>query len=305
VDLRVEDDGSDRERVATSIRGLRSTCDLLLGPYSTGLMRVAGATAAELGTLIWNHGGAGDDVQAAHPGHVVSVLTPARRYAEPFLSLLARGDSRVPLWIVHGRGRFSRQVADGAHALAARRGIPAALRASDAPPPADTPRTWDLLTSGSFEEDVATVGWARSLPRPPRALCAVAAGVREFTSAVSQADGVYGIAQWFAGRETPPRVGPSEAEFLTACSRRTPHPPDYPATQAAAAAVLATHCATVAGSSEPTALWAVATGLETRTLFGEFRVDAVTGTQVMHETVLVQWTADGAATVATRPPVGF
>jgi Periplasmic binding protein len=289
VDLQVEDDGSDREQVAPSIRRLRSRCDLLLGPYSTGLMRAAGATAAELDTLIWNHGGAGDDVQVAHPGHVISVLTPARRYAEPFLSLLVREQTRVPLWIVHGKGRFSRQVADGAQELAARLGIQAALQAPDALLPADIPGTWDLFSSGSFEEDVATVERVRSLPRPPRALCAVAAGVREFTSAIAKADGIYGIAQWFAGREAPPQVGPSEAEFLTACSRLTPSRPDYPTTQAAAAAVLATHCATVAGSTEPTALWAVATSLETCTFFGEFRIDPVTGTQVMHETVLVRW----------------
>src|SRR4029077_5257586 len=39
-------------------------CDVLLGPYSTQLARVAGKMAAAAGWLVWNHGGAGDDVQA-------------------------------------------------------------------------------------------------------------------------------------------------------------------------------------------------------------------------------------------------
>ena len=43
-------------------------CDLLLGPYSTILMRAAGRIAADAGRLIWNQGGSGDDVELAHPG---------------------------------------------------------------------------------------------------------------------------------------------------------------------------------------------------------------------------------------------
>ena len=54
--------------------------DLLLGPYFTVLRRAADDMAAEAGWLVWNHGGSGDDVETAHPGHVVSVLTPTSRY---------------------------------------------------------------------------------------------------------------------------------------------------------------------------------------------------------------------------------
>ena len=76
ADLIIEDDGSDRERFAAALPDVASRCDLLLGPYSTVLMRAAGTMAAENDWLIWNQGGSGDDVQTAHPGHVVSVLTP-------------------------------------------------------------------------------------------------------------------------------------------------------------------------------------------------------------------------------------
>ena len=60
-------------------------------------MRAAGRMAAESGWLVWNQGGSGDDVERAHPGHVVSILTPTSRYAEPFLRRLASeaGEQRV------------------------------------------------------------------------------------------------------------------------------------------------------------------------------------------------------------------
>ena len=86
---------SSRTTAATGRRSrqllpdVAARCDILLGPYSTILMRAAGRMAAEAGWLVWNHGGSGDDVEEAHPGHVVSVLTPTSRYAEPFLLRLA------------------------------------------------------------------------------------------------------------------------------------------------------------------------------------------------------------------------
>jgi Periplasmic binding protein len=302
VEVEVEDDASRPDRVVVAVHRLHARCDVLLGPYSTGLARAAGAAAAALDTVVWNHGGAGDHVQDGHPGHVVSVLTPARRYAEPFLRWLARHEDRVPLRIVHGNGTWSRQVAAGARELARRVGIEVVTRDRGPLPPGASPGPWDLLTCGSFEEDVAAVARARALPRPPRTLCAVAAGVREFGSHVDRPDGILGIAQWCPGRApeaTRPWFGPTEAEFLAACSRWASTALDYPAAQAAAAAVLATRCATVTGGTDRASTWAVATRLEAATFFGGFRVDPVTGAQRLHETVLLRWTGSGAPAIVS------
>src|SRR5579864_2722570 len=105
AEILVEDDCSDRRTLETALPGVAARCDLLLGPYSTQLMRAAGRMAAEAGWLVWNHGGSGDDVEGAHPGHVVSVLTPASRYAEPFLLRLgSEPEKQRDLCIVHGPG---------------------------------------------------------------------------------------------------------------------------------------------------------------------------------------------------------
>src|SRR5271170_2756705 len=69
ADLVIEDDQSDRRTLESVLPGVAERCDLLLGPYSTQLMRTAGRMAAESGWLVWNQGGSGDDVESAHPGH--------------------------------------------------------------------------------------------------------------------------------------------------------------------------------------------------------------------------------------------
>lgn len=285
VELIIEDDGSDRQKLWTVLPDVASRCDLLLGPYSTMLMRAAGHMAAENDWLIWNQGGSGDDIETAHPGHVVSVLTPTSRYAEPFLRLIA-GEQRH-LVVVRGAGSFGRQVADGAMAIAARLGIRATCAT-----PHDTfayQGDWDLFSAGVFEDDANIVTEARQLSRPPRRICAVAAGVGEFVQVVNDPEGIFGIAQWFPGGGNHVETGPPESSFLEAYGRTTGSQPDYPAVQAAAGAALAIRCAELAGSTGRSDLWNAATSLETSTLFGAFGVDRRNGSQAKHPTVLVRW----------------
>jgi ABC-type branched-subunit amino acid transport system substrate-binding protein len=283
----VADDHSDPDALAQALPGVAGRCDVLLGPYSSGLMRMAGRLAARHGWLLWNHGGSGDDVTAAGSGHIVSVLSPASRYAEPFTRHLAAARSRVPLWIATGTGRFGRQVAAGAEASASRLGLRTARLDHAAGHPPDN-RPWDLFCAGSFEEDVALVRRAQAASGPPRVVCAVAAGVREFGSSGVDPAGIYGVGQWFPGRPgaRAPGVGPAEAEFLAAYAARYGAMPDYPAVQAVAAAALAAHCRRQAG---PDHLWAAALALDTSTLFGGFRIRAPDGRQMAHRTVLVRW----------------
>src|SRR3954451_21114269 len=89
VGVQIEDDASDPGTLAAIFPRVANRADLLLGPYSTQLMRVAGELVPDLDVLLWNQGGSGDDVQALRPGWVVSVLAPTSRYAVPFVEALA------------------------------------------------------------------------------------------------------------------------------------------------------------------------------------------------------------------------
>ena len=145
-------------------------------------------------------------------------LTSTSRYAEPFLLRLASDhDGPRDLYVVHGPGSFGRQVADGAEAIARPLGIRTTRAAPDDQiPPPGMSAEWDLFSAGVFEHDAEIVAKALRWPDPPRHVCAVAAGVREFSHAVDHPDGVFGIAQWFAGRGHRVALGPSEADLVDA-----------------------------------------------------------------------------------------
>ncbi|MFG6195946.1 hypothetical protein [Nonomuraea sp. JJY05] len=282
VELVVEDDHSEPGSLDVVLPRLAGHCDLLLGPYSTQLMRRAGRIAAALDRLIWNHGGSGDDVQAANPGHVVSVQTPAGRYAEPFVRRLAESGDHSPLRIVSGKGRFALQVAEGAARAAHAVDIPVVFGG-----PVDD--SWNLFCAGSFDEDVEVVRQAGRA----RTICAVAAGVREFGAAVGDPRGIYGVGQWFPGGAGEVAFGVSEREFVAAYEKRTGVPPNYIAVQGVAAAIIATYCAARAGGTGRAELWTAAAGLEAATLFGDFAIDPGTGLQTGHRTVLTRWESQG------------
>jgi ABC-type branched-subunit amino acid transport system substrate-binding protein len=288
ADLLIEDDRSDPRHLEAVLPSVAAHCDLLLGPYSTLLMRTAGPIASEAGLLLWNHGGSGD--QTAWPGHVVSVLTPAVGYSRPFIARLQR---EMPLRIAQGKGAFGRQVAEGAEAHACANGITVRRLDADSVFAGAPEQDWVLLTAGTFEHDIGVVSRALQLTRKPRLICAVAAGVRAFGQAVQHPDGIFGIAQWFAGSLPQAETGPAEDEFVAAYSRPHGTPPDYLAVQAAVAAALAVHCARTADSTARHSLWKAAAALDTSTMFGPFTIDPVTGAQTGHDTILMEWSDDG------------
>ena len=63
VDLHLDDDtGSPAVAAAAYREFLAGDFDILLGPYGSGLIRRAAATVCGSHQLLWNHGGAADDL---------------------------------------------------------------------------------------------------------------------------------------------------------------------------------------------------------------------------------------------------
>jgi Periplasmic binding protein len=296
VDLVIEDDQSDPRVVQQILPRVAEASDVLLSPYSTQLVRAAAAMASAEGWLLWNHGGSGDDVENSHPGHLVSLLTPASRYPEQFIRrVLNRED--IELWIVSGKGSFGRQVAEGAERAARHAGIRTRRLEHGGAWPSRTPsESWALFSAGTFEQDVETVRRAQDHPDPPCVIGAVAAGVQEFAAEIERPEGIYGVGQWFPGAvANTPEIGPSETTFLTAYAHRTKTRIDYPGVQAVAGAAVAAYCVRRTGTTAPQRLWAEAAALDTETLFGGFKIDPITGAQLKHEAVLVRWGLGGLA----------
>src|SRR5665811_1069440 len=87
VDLQlVDDEGSPALVVDVYRNWISQEVDLLLGPYGSGQTRRVSPYVTEAGRLLWNHGGAADDL--ARPG-VVSVAAPASTYFHGLVDIAA------------------------------------------------------------------------------------------------------------------------------------------------------------------------------------------------------------------------
>lgn len=275
AELTVLDDESEPAVLTERLTALAPEVEVLFGPYSTVLMRAAIPIARQAGQLLFNHGGSGGDL--SRPGEVVNVLTPARRYADPFIAHLTDLGGG-PLFTTTRRGAFGRDVVEGATEAARAVGIHAEVLDVERPPVGE----WDLISAGVYEDDVAAVRRARAMANPPRLVCSVAAGVASFADDVDEPEGMYGIGQWAPGAVRAVDAGMDEAGFLGAWAERYGGAPDYPAVQAYAAGVIADAAGAGAG-------WGAVAGLDVTTVFGRFRLDAATGEQVGHASVLTRW----------------
>jgi branched-chain amino acid transport system substrate-binding protein len=298
VVLLVRDDGSERARVRREVETLldEEHVELLAGPYSSGLTRAVAPLAEAQSVVLWNHGGAADDIHRCGHRYVVGILTPASRYLVPALRRVRTGE----VVVVHRPASgFSAAAAWGAEEEAVRQG-----RAVRLEPYPETPEDEDIDTlaarlavapaglvvgAGRFSDDVEL---ARALRRQglggPVAL--VAAGIGAFREALGEAaDGFLGPSQWEPRAPIDPDVGPTPQDFARRFHARFGVAPDYPAAQAYAAGLVMGRCVEMAGGTEQQALRAAAAALDMTTLLGRFRIDPAAGTQIGHDVLLVRW----------------
>lgn len=275
AEIEIVDDGSSPGSVGPALDALAGRCELLLGPYGTSTARAAARWAGANDRLVWNHGGAGNDLPALAPRRLVSLITPTDRYGEPFVRYVGAHHPSVGLRLVSGPGTFGPQVVDGMRRAA----VALDVRLSESSDAA-------LFVAGTFEHDTALIA---DLAHRPAVLGTVAAGVQAFAEAVPDPEGVFGVAQWMPGAGRTVALGPEEEPFVARYRSITGSDPDYPAVQAAAAAAIAVHCTDLAGSTDADALWDAAADLRTTTLYGAFGIDPTTGTQTDHSLTLVRW----------------
>jgi branched-chain amino acid transport system substrate-binding protein len=277
--------------------------DLLAGPYGSGLTGEAAGWAAERQRVLWNHGGSADDVERMP--WVVSVASPTSRYLAAVLEVLAPEVPRARVLVGAGTGAFGRAASRGAAEAADRLGMQlTAVPPSEVP---DAPDADILLLAGSFDEDVAVL---RRLRIRPRAVGAVAAGLREFAAAVGarRADGVLAPSQWEEGARLRPDVGPRPVDVLRALRFRlapglatgtdASHV-EYPAAQAYAAVLVALRCLQETADLDDGTLLSAARQLRCTTFFGRFGLGP-DGRQADHELVVVQW-QDGVKRIVGPP----
>ncbi len=308
--LRCHDDRSDARRCAEVYRELcggAERVDLLLGPYSSRLARVAAPIAEAAGMVMLNHGGADDGLYTQGMRMVVGVLSPASDYLVGFARLLTELKFwRKRLAIVAAPAPFARAAAGGLERACLerrprRRGVRVRLKYTGdfargealerLLPGLARNRVNALAAAGSFAQDVALMRAVVAANLNIPVLGCVAAGVRGFAEALGEdAEGIVGPSQWEEQARIAPELGPAPAEFARRM-RAAGYPDcDYPAAQAYAAALLG--CAAIREAGAPLDHRRIRDALgamRTSTLYGDFAIDRVSGRQLAHQVLLVQW----------------
>jgi branched-chain amino acid transport system substrate-binding protein len=307
--LECHDDASDAERCKEIYRALSADrrVDVLFGPYSNRLTRVAADIAETSGRIFINHGGAGDELYDRGYKMIVGVLSPASEYLRGYVRLL----SQLKLWrkrvaIVASKTSFARAVASGFEAAASeraarRRGVRVRVKWNGAFDPDSTPerlfpalkrnRVNALVSAGSYEHDLAVMREVASSRLNIPVLGCVAAGVRRFASDLGDlSEGIVGPSQWEDSVELEPTLGPTPAEFARRMrSAGYADSPDYPAAQIYAAGLLTAAALALTATSDAPVLRNGFSDLHTTTMYGDFAIDRVTGRQIGHQMLLVQW----------------
>jgi ABC-type branched-subunit amino acid transport system substrate-binding protein len=283
----IDDQGSPSRAMAAYHALLADGIEILLGPYGSGTVRHVAPVVCGSGRLLWNHGGAADDLASPL---LATVVAPASTYLASLL-VLARDAGLDNVLVAPGRGRFAEQVANGGRQAAKSLGlrtrrveagdVSALLEATASRRSASLAEV-ALVVAGTFEEDVAVVRRVREARVEVGLLGCVAAGIDEFGRRLGRlADGVVGPAQWWC-RDHPVDVGPSGPEFVRRFEGRVGRSPDYLAAQAAAAGYLAAEAAARGYGADEVRGW------QANTLLGPFRLDTA-WRQAGHVPVAVQW----------------
>ena len=293
------DDASSPAKAAANAEWLldADAVEVLIGPYASDLTRAVLPVARRRGRVLWNHGGASDDIHMGG-GRAVGILTPVSRYFGGLIELVRSLDpdaARVAL--LHRQGSsFGRTAALGVEAAAS-----GAMFVTDVVTysslAGDLPRVIAslqrqrpdvVISAGSFDDEVVLSRALLESGPCPKAIGLAAAAMQEFPHALgTHAEGFLGPSQWEPRLAYVPDFGPGPDE-ATEGIRAQGAPPDYPAAQAYAACLIAQRCLEEAGADDES-LWRAACALDCGTFFGQFRIDPETGRQVGHEVVLVQW----------------
>ncbi|MDE2842056.1 MAG: ABC transporter substrate-binding protein, partial [Chloroflexota bacterium] len=284
--------------------------DLLFGPYSSGLARAVADIAAGAGKVLWNQGGAADEIYG--PGRrVVGILSGARSYlaALPKLVRAACPSSAAYGVLRCSDGAFSRLVSEGFENSAVASGFCMVYHREFPSSQADfrglvqeaLAANPDLLLAvGRIRHDIAIARTLASQPRSyhaPKAVAVVATPIDRFRAEMGQrADGFLGPSQWeppgsnTAIPDAHDYYGPAPQHVLSALNRAgtaTGVPVDYPMAQCFAAGLVAQRCVEAAGSLEQELLWEAAGYLDFHTFFGRFRINSESGEQIGRSVYLV------------------
>jgi ABC-type branched-subunit amino acid transport system substrate-binding protein len=249
---------------------------------------------------------------------LVGVLTPASEYMREFARLI----STLKFWrkrlaIVASGSPFAREITDGVESACTERAIRRHGVKVRVKYRGDFDRSKNserlhrairrnrvnvLLSAGSYEYDLEVMRFATGEQLYIPVLGCVAAGMNSFYIDLGiNAEGIVGPVQWDPLIEIRPMIGPSAPEFVARFRVSEGSEPDYPAAQAYAAGLLTVAAVRAADSLDPASVRAAFSDLRTRTFFGDFEIERISGRQIGHRMLQVQWHAGRKVIIRPEP----
>ncbi len=308
------DDASDADSVRRAAARLitQDRVDLLFGPYSSVLTLAAAEVAEGCQRLLWNQGGASDNIHRQGYRWLVGTLSPASGYLAGLLPLVRQADptaSTIGLVRV-SPGAFSREVSSGVRRQAEALGFHVSYDREFSPRLSDFSQVLRevgeagpeaLAVVGRISNDLRFAQQLVDTPHSFTAAAVVAAPIHQFRQALGEkTKGFIGPSQWEPTGACSNDYGPSASAVEASLARRGRGPVDYPMAQAYAAGVAAQKCVEEAGTLEDRVLRETANRLDFSTFYGRFKIDPNTGLQVGRFTLLIQW--QGGRKAVVWPP---
>ena len=267
--------------------------DGVMGPYSSPVTEAAANVTEKYHKVMASPLAATTSIFKKGRKYAFMIISPAEVYLEGLVDIAAKRGLKT-IAVVNEDTLFSKAAAAGTVELAKKKGMQVVFQ--EAYPKGNTDFSAlltklkaanpDVIAAGTYFDDaVALTRQMKELNVNPKMFGVTVGGdLPEFYDTLKQnAEYIYGATQW-----EPSLPYPGVKEFFDSYKKEFGHEPSYHSAAGYAGCTLYAEGVKRAGTLDSDKVREALLKLETRTMFGDYKVDA-DGFQVAHKMVLFQW----------------
>jgi len=267
--------------------------DAVMGPYSSPITEAVANVSEKYQKVMVSPLAATTSIFRKGRKYIFMVISPAEAYLEGLVDMAAKRGLKT-VAVLNEDTLFTKASAVGVAEIAKKKGMQVVLQ--EAYPKGNTDFSALLVkiravnpdviaASTYFDDAVAITRQMKELNVNPKMYGVTVGGdLPKFYDLLKQnAEFVYGSTQW-----EPSLPYPGQKEFVAAYQKKFGHEPVYHSAAGYAGCVLYAEGVRRAGSLDSEKVREQLLKLETRTFFGDYKVDA-DGFQVAHKMVMFQW----------------
>jgi len=275
--------------------------DAIMGPYSSPVTEAAVNVTEKYKKVMVAPLAATTSIFKKGRKYIFMVISPAEGYLEGLVDMAAKRGLKT-VAVVNEDTLFSKAAASGAVELAKKKGMQVVF--TEAYPKGNTDFSAlltklkaanpDVLAAATYFDDaVALTRQMKELNVNPKMYGVTVGGdLPEFYDTLKQnAEYIYGATQW-----EPTLPYPGNQEWFDTYKKEFGHEPSYHSAAGYAGCVIYAEAVKRANSLDGDKVRDQLLKLETRTIFGDYKVDP-DGFQVAHKMVTFQWQKEKKATV--------